>query len=120
MLQSYKELKVWQKSYQFCLDIYKMTKNFEYSEAYGLVAQMRRASVSIPSNIAEGYRRRHKAEYLQFLRIAYGSCAELDTQINLSKDLGFISRDTYDYLIQDCNEISRMLFGLIKSIEAIK
>jgi four helix bundle protein len=73
MLKNYTELKVWQKAYQLCLEIYKVTKNFPREERYGLTAQIRRAAVSIPSNIAEGYGRRTPGEYIQSLYIAYGS-----------------------------------------------
>jgi len=78
--RSFKDLIVWQKSYKLVLEIYKMTKGFPKTEIYGLSQQMRKASVSIPSNIAEGYGRKHKAEYKQFLSIAYGSLLELETQ----------------------------------------
>jgi four helix bundle protein len=84
MLKNYTELKVWQKAYQLCLEIYKVTKNFPREERYGLTAQIRRAAVSIPSDIAEGYGRRTPGEYIQSLYIAYGSICELETQI-LSK-----------------------------------
>ncbi len=89
-LQSFKELIVWQKAYRLVLEIYKITKDFPKTEIYGLVQQMRKAAISIPSNIAEGYGRRHKTEYHQFLSIAYGSLAELETQYLLSIDLGYI------------------------------
>ena len=77
--QSFKDLIVWQKAYRLVLEIYKITKDFPKYEMYGLAQQMRRAAVSIPSNIAEGYGRKHKAEYRQFLSVAYGSLLELET-----------------------------------------
>lgn len=77
--QSFKDLIVWQKAYRLVLEIYKITKDFPKYEMYGLAQQMRRAAVSIPSNIAEGYGRKHKAEYRQFLPVAYGSLLELET-----------------------------------------
>ena len=80
-VSTYKDLSVWQKSMQLCEDIYLVTKNFPPNEQYGLISQIRRCSVSIPSNIAEGFLRGHKSEYKQFLRIAYGSGAELETQL---------------------------------------
>jgi four helix bundle protein len=73
MLKNYKELKVWQKSYQLCLDIYKVTKGFSKEEKYGLTSQIRRAAVSVPSNIAEGYGRKTTPDYIRSLYIAYGS-----------------------------------------------
>lgn len=75
--QSFKDLIVWQKAYRLVLEIYRITKDFPKFEIYGLAQQMRRAAVSIPSNIAEGYGRKHKTEYRQFLSVAYGSLSEL-------------------------------------------
>ena len=86
MLKNYKELKVWQKSYQMSLEIYRITKVFPKDEQYGLTSQIRRAVVSIPSNIAEGYGRKTTPDYLRALYIAYGSTCELETQILLSGD----------------------------------
>ena len=88
-IKSYRDLLAYQKSYKLCLEVYKVTDGFPNGEVYGLVPQMRRAAVSIPSNIAEGYRRKSRKEYIQFLRVALGSLAELETQISLSKDLDF-------------------------------
>jgi four helix bundle protein len=79
MLKNYKELQVWQKAYQFCLEIYKVTKTFPIGEKYGLTSQIRRAAISVPSNIAEGYGRKSSGEYIQFLYVAYGSNCELET-----------------------------------------
>ena len=88
MLKNYKELKVWEKSYQLCLEIYRTSKKFPKHEIYGLISQIRRAALSIPSNIAEGYGRKTTPEYLRSLYIAYGSVCELETQILVSGDLG--------------------------------
>ena len=82
-IQSYKDLLAYQKAYELALEVYKVTNKFPKEEAYGLVSQTRRAAISIPSNIAEGYRRGSRKEYIQFLNIAYGSAAELETQISL-------------------------------------
>jgi len=90
MLKDYKELKVWQRSYQLCLDIYKITKEFPKEEQYSLTSQIRRAAVSVPSNIAEGYGRKTTADYIRFLYIAYGSNCELETQILLSGGLCYL------------------------------
>jgi len=92
MLKNYKDLKVWQKSYQLCLTIYKATKTFPKNEGFGLTSQMRRAALSIPSNIAEGYGRKTTPDYLRPLYIAYGSTCELETQILLSGDLGYLNK----------------------------
>lgn len=115
-VESYKELIVYQKGYQLALEVYKATKNYPKDEIYGLVSQMRRSAVSIPSNIAEGYRRGHRKEYLQFLHVAYGSCAELETLLSLSSDLGFMERNTFKKLYQPQDEVSRLLKGLITSL----
>jgi four helix bundle protein len=116
MLRNYKELKVWQKAYGLCLEIYKITKTFPKEERYGLTSQIRRAAVSIPSNIAEGYGRKSTGEYVQALYIAYGSQCELETQILLSGDLGFIEGKILKQLLERVEEVERMLKGLIKSL----
>ncbi|KKT21359.1 MAG: S23 ribosomal protein family protein [Parcubacteria group bacterium GW2011_GWB1_43_8] len=89
MINSYKDLIVWQRAIELVVEIYKLTDKFPKSEIYGLVSQMRRSAVSIPSNIAEGRRRGTKKDYRNFLVIAYGSGAELETQIIISKKLSF-------------------------------
>jgi len=90
MLKSFKDLKVWRKSYEICLKLYEFTSTFPKEERFGLASQIRRAVVSIPSNIAEGYGRKTTADYIRMLYIAYGSICELETQILLSGDLGLI------------------------------
>ena len=98
MLKNFKDLKVWQKSYQLCLLIYKATKEFPKEEIYGLTSQIRRAAVSVPCNIAEGYGRKTTREYLRSLYIAYGSVCELETQVLLSGDLGYMKNDRLEDL----------------------
>ena len=111
---SFKDLIVWQKSYKLVSEIYKITRNFPKEETYGLSQQIRRASVSIPSNIAEGYGRAYNKEYRQFLSIAYGSLCELETQYLLSVDLGFTKIDTeLENLIK---EVGSMLYRMINPI----
>ncbi len=117
MLRTYKDLKVWSKSYQLCIDVYKQTKDFPKDEKYGLVSQIRRSAVSIPSNIAEGYGRKTTPEYLRFLYIAYGSNCELETQILLSGDLRYMKKNNLKSLLTLIAEVERMLMALIKSIE---
>ncbi len=117
MLKNYKELKVWQKAYQLCVEIYKITKNFPKEERYGLTSQIRRAAVSVPSNIAEGYGRKTTPEYIQALYIAYGSNCELETQLLLSGDLDYIKGENLKKLQNDIGEVERMLKGLIKSLK---
>jgi len=116
MLKNYKELKVWQKAYQLCITIYKITKHFPKEERYGLTSQIRRSAVSVPSNIAEGYGRKTTQEYMQSLYIAYGSHCELETQIMISKDLGYIKSDDFQELQQNIGDVERMLKALITSL----
>jgi four helix bundle protein len=113
-MKSYKELIVWQKSYRLSLLIYKATEVFPKEEVFGLVSQMRRSSVSIPSNIAEGNMRFSSKEHVHFLRIAYGSCAELETQILLSKDLNFLKEKEYTEVIHLLEEVMKMISVLLK------
>ena len=117
MLKTYKELKVWQKSYNLCLEIYRITAKFPKEERYGLTSQIRRAAVSVPSNIAEGYRRKSTREYIRFLYIAYGSNCELETQILLSGDQYYIETGKLEILKEGIGEVERMLKALIKSLE---
>jgi four helix bundle protein len=105
---------VWQKSYKLVLEIYKITKEFPKSETYGLSQQMRKAAVSIPSNIAEGYGRKHKAEYNQFLSIAYGSLLELETQFLLAKDLRYTSEN--QIVEKLLKEVGSMLYRMLNPI----
>ena len=90
MLRNFKDLKVWQKSYQLCLDIYQATNKFPKNEGFGLTAQMGRSALSIPSHIAEGYGRKTTPVYLRSLYISYGSTCKLETQLLLSGDLGYL------------------------------
>ena len=114
--QSYKDLFVYQKSYELALEVYKITAGFPREETYGLVSQARRAAVSIPSNIAEGYQRGSRKEYVQFLNIAYGSAAELETQLSLAHDLEMLAEDGYTRVIGLWQEVSKLLFTMIRSL----
>lgn len=116
-MANFKELLVWQKSINFVTEIYELTNHFPKDEMYGLTSQIRRASISIPSNIAEGNSRRSVADYLQFLKIARGSCAEVETQLIIAQNLKFLSEEHYLKLNQDIIEISKMLNGLINSLK---
>ena len=117
MLKNYKELNVWQKSFELCIEIYRITAKFPNEERYGLTSQIRRSVVSIPSNIAEGYGRKTTVDYIRMLYISYGSVCELETQILLAGDLGFIERGELDIAKTNLAEIERMLKALIKSLE---
>ena len=117
MLNSYKELTVWRKSIDLILEIYRLTDNFPRSELYGLTSQMRRAAVSIPSNIAEGYSRRHRQEYIQFIKVAFGSGAELETQIIIAKRLGFTSGFKVEGAENLLSEVMKMLNKLVTTLD---
>jgi four helix bundle protein len=116
MIKSYKDLIVWQKAYQLCLDVYRSTKFFPKEERYGLISQIRRSAVSVPSNIAEGHGRKSKAEYIQFLYIAYGSICELETQILLADDLHFTKDESLRRVQENLGDVERLLKALIKSL----
>ena len=117
MLKNYKELKVWEKAYKLCLDIYTVTKCFPKEEIYGLTSQIRRSAVSIPSNIAEGYGRKTTSEYVRFLYIAYGSVCELETQTMISGDLDYMKKEKLQELREELGDVERMLKAMIKSLE---
>lgn|SRR3989338_2501270 len=120
MLNSYKDLIVWQKSFHLSILIFKITSEFPKSEVYGLSLQMRRASVSVISNIAEGYARRYRKEYVQFLRTSYGSGAELETQLLLAKELKFISDKNFSQTNDLLIEVMKMLNKLISKLNYSK
>ena len=115
-IKTFKDLKVWQKGIELVKEVYSTTVSFPSEERYGLSAQMRRAAVSIPSNIAEGFRRRYAKEHKQFLSIALGSCAELETQIVISKELDYIDDAKKDSLEEIVDHISAMIVNLDKKI----
>lgn len=115
-MKSYKELIVWQKSMELATNIFKVTKTFPKTEQYGLVNQMRRAAFSIPSNIAEGFCRGSKAEFRQFLQIAFGSGAELETQLTIAKNTKMLDGKTFIETIGKLDEIMRMLNKMISNI----
>ena len=112
------DLVVWQRAVQLCTEIYRLTASFPKSEQFGLVNQMRRASVSIASNIAEGYGRSTKGEYLQFLGHARGSKCELQTQLAIAKALGFGEEKASQKSEQLCSEVSRMLIAMMRKLKA--
>lgn len=115
-MASYKSLIVWQKACNLSLEIYKATKNFPKEEAYRLTNQLRRASVSVPSNIAEGNVRNGTKEYLQFLYIARGSCAEIETQIFIAKELKYIESEMHKQIQEHVEEVLKILNAIIKKL----
>ncbi len=115
-IKSFKDLKIWQKGIEIVNDIYQITKTFPKEEMFGLISQMRRAAVSIPSNIAEGFKRIHNKEYQQFLYTALGSAAELETQLIISQNQLFISQKEQEMISEKIDHLSRMTTLLIKKI----
>ena len=107
---------VWKKGIDIVKDTYKSTEKFPKEEAYGLVSQMRRAAVSIPSNIAEGFRRYHNKEYKQLLYVALGSCAELETQITIAKELKYLQTTKEADMLEKLDHIGRMISNLLKKL----
>lgn len=114
---SYKELIVWQKSMTLTSDIYKLTEKLPKTEIYGLSDQLRRAAVSVPSNIAEGYGRKTKKDFCHFLSISNGSCMEIETQLLICVQLKMLSDKDVENAVSSVNEISRMLTALILKTE---
>ncbi len=108
----FEKLEVWKRAHALTLDIYKCTAAFPKQEVYGLASQMRRASASIGCNVAEGTGRRSDGELMRFLQIAMGSCSELEYQIRLARDLGYIANDFYVEIKAAVDEVGRMLTGL--------
>ena len=115
-LRDFKELSVWQKSHQLAVLIYGATANFPKTEQFSLTNQLRRAAVSVPSNIAEGFERRSNKEFSQFLGIARGSIAEVQTQLLLARDIGYLKPDVHDELIGVAIEVHKMVNGLLKTL----
>ena len=116
-MKTHKDLDVWKKSIEFVSEIYQVTSSFPKEELYGLTSQIRRAAISIPSNIAEGAARNHKKEFTQFLYISLSSSTELETQIIIAHNLGYINLSQYNLYLEKLGIISKMLQGLIKSID---
>ena len=112
----YSDLGVWQKAMNLVEAIYQLTRTFPNEERFGLISQMQRAAVSIPSNIAEGYGRKSTKAYINYLSISYGSLLELETQIQIGCRLQYLDRTTMDNLLVQTNEVGRMLNGLQQSL----
>ncbi len=116
MNHNYKELKVWQKATELVTDIYRNTKSFPDEEKYGLLQQIRRASVSIPSNIAEGSGRNTPKDFAHFLAIAKGSAFEVETHLIIANNLGYIGGESKDQLLEQVTEIQKMLHSFKNKI----
>lgn len=118
-IKSYQDLDVWQIGMDVAKTVYSLTAKFPLDERFGLVSQMRRAAVSIPANIAEGHARKSRAEFRQFVSIALGSVAELETQLILSKELNFIAKEDTEAMMAQLDTLGKMLRGLSKSLSSV-
>jgi four helix bundle protein len=116
-VRSYRDLVAWQKSMALVINVYRCTQAFPKAETYGLAAQLRRATVSVPSNIAEGQGRISTGEFKQFLGHARGSLLEVETQITIAQGLGYLPQELCEPLLRQCAEVGRILNGLITSLK---
>jgi four helix bundle protein len=116
-VQSFRELKVWQRSHALVLELYRVSEAFPSQERFGIVSQLRRAAVSVPTNIAEGSKRRTPQDYARFLNLAEASLAETEYLLMLSRDLGYVAGDLAKPLLAEASEISRMLYALRGKVE---
>lgn len=119
-IKNFKDLESWKFSHNFVLSIYKISVNFPEQEKFGLTNQMRRASVSVTSNIVEGFGRSTKKDKINFYTMAKASLLEVESQILIAKDLGYISEKDSLSLVSDCDRIGRLISGMIKSAESWK
>lgn len=117
VINSYQDLEVWKKAMELVTDIYKVTQTFPKEELYSMTNQLRRASVSVPANIAEGWGRGTTKEYMQFLRIARGSLLEVETLMTISRNLGYVNAQIQEPILQKILEISKMVNALINSLK---
>lgn len=117
-MQTHKDLLLYQKAMDLVTDVYLITKKLPKDEQYGLVSQIRRAAISIPSNISEGAGRLSQREFRNFLSIASGSVSELETQLNICNNLNFINKEELDELLEKINEVKMLCYGLIRKINS--
>jgi four helix bundle protein len=117
MAQSFRELQVWQRAMQLTIAIYRLTKNFPKDELYGLTSQLRRAAVSVPSNIAEGHGRLSNREFTQFMSVARGSVCELQTQLEIARSLGFGTIKAIEEAERLSHEVGKMIFAFLESLK---
>ena len=116
-MRNFQELSIWQRSHQFTLKIYLLTRTFPNDELYGLTSQIRRSSASVPTNIAEGCGRNSDAELKRFLTIASGSISELEYQVLLSKDISYLPLNIYQELTTEIIEIRKMIYAFIQKLK---
>ncbi|WP_067619697.1 four helix bundle protein [Dissulfuribacter thermophilus] len=120
MADSYKDLVIWQKGMELVKDVYKLISIFPKEEVYGLSSQIKRSVISIPSNIAEGRGRNSSKEFTRFLQISIGSLFELETQLEIAKNLGFIEPREYESIYVKCLELEKMISSLINKLGRVK
>ena len=114
--KGFRKLETWQKAFGFALQVYRTTHVFPKEELYTLTQQLKHSAVSVSANIAEGYERQHRKEYIQFLAIAKGSLGEVETYLLLARELGYFHSDQYQLLEASRQEVARLLTGLIRSL----
>ena len=117
-IRSYRDLQVWQLGMDLAEACYLLTKRFPKDELFGMTSQIRRAASSVPANIAEGYGRDSKGEYVQFLRVGQGSLKELETHLTLSRRVGLMPESDTKNVLEECDHLGRMLHRLIRSLQA--
>jgi len=117
-MKTYKDLVIWQKAIDLVTEVYRVTARFPKEELYGLTSQIRRSAVSVPSNIAEGYGRKSTNDYIRFLQISMGSLYELQTQLQIARNLTFIGDTAFQAIYESTREIERMLSSLINKVKA--
>ncbi len=118
VMKDFRELKVWEKAHRLTLGVYKASQSFPRDETYGLTSQIRRSSISVSANIAEGCGRDGDAELGRFLQIAMGSASELDYHLLLARDLNLLSRSDYEQLATEVGEVKRMLTSFVQKLKA--
>ncbi|MFB8798316.1 MAG: four helix bundle protein [Microcoleus sp.] len=117
-IRSYRDLEVWKEGMNLAEASYKITKSFPREEIYGMISQIRRSAASIPANIAEGYGREYRAEYIQFLRVAQGSLKELETHLLLSARVELTTVQAVSPILNQCDSVGRLLRALIRSLQS--
>lgn len=117
-MRTHKDLEAWKLSMDLVIEIYQLTSAFPKEEIFGLTSQIRRSSISIPSNIAEGATRNSQKEFIQFLYIALGSQQELDTQLTIAKNLKFLTEDSFNQTVSKIQTVGKLLNGLIKYLKS--
>jgi four helix bundle protein len=115
-IKTYRNQNIWNLGIELVKDVYSLTEIFPKQEMYGIVSQMRRSAISIPSNVAEGFKRYHNKEYRQFLYVTLGSCAELETQLTIAKGLEYIQENKEAMLLEKLDHIGRMITNLLKKL----